>query len=378
MISEIHMEGVASFQQAVSLATDKRINLIYGLNGVGKSTISNYLYRPVESRFSKCSTTNPKQLPILVYNQQFIQDNFVEQDSLKGIFSLSKENKEAQSKIDQATLVKKQLEDDLSQKDGEKKQLDSSFNIQKQQAIDSVWRIKTQYSGGDRVLEYCLEGLMGKKDKLFEHISKIAKPIAEPTKNIEEIKKEVGAFKDDTSVEVTPIPKLDFNKGHIENNHLFSTTIIGNSDSEVAQMIEHLGNADWVKQGLEYLPTSSSETETNACPFCQGKTITSHFIHHIHSYFDETYQRNINNLEAFKTEYQAAIDQLPKLDSFTKNEFAENYVLDLTEKYNNLEKIFKDNLQKIEIKIKNPKTNQELLSSSNELQLFNQILEKIN
>ena len=38
MITEICMKNVASFKQA-TLNTDKRINLIYGLNGVGKSTI---------------------------------------------------------------------------------------------------------------------------------------------------------------------------------------------------------------------------------------------------------------------------------------------------------------------------------------------------
>ena len=31
---------------------------------------------------------------ILVYNQQFVNDNFFEADSLKGIFTLSKEKKQ--------------------------------------------------------------------------------------------------------------------------------------------------------------------------------------------------------------------------------------------------------------------------------------------
>lgn len=379
MLNTIHMEGVASFKQPVSLNTDKRINLIYGLNGVGKSTISNYLYRSTDPNFSKCHISSAQQLPIFVYNQQFIQDNFYEQNSLQGIFSLSKENKDAESKIKQATSTKEQLEVSLKKKNDEKDNLKNSFDSQKQQAIDTIWKIKTKYSGGDRVLEYCLEGLMGKKESLFNYIRNIIKPITEPVKSIEEIKKEVGTFKDDTSIEVSLISKLDFNKEHIENNVLFSTAIIGNSDSEVANMIEYLGNADWVKQGLGYLSQNSSlEVDKTECPFCQEKTITSNFIHSIHQYFDETYKNNINKLDNFRVEYQSAMNQLPKLDAFTQNQFAKNYIEEISEKYSNLEKVLKQNLQKIESKIKNPKTVQELLSSSDELQLFNQVLDKIN
>jgi DNA repair exonuclease SbcCD ATPase subunit len=43
VITEIHMDAVASFKQVASLVTDKKISLVYGLNGAGKSTISNFL-----------------------------------------------------------------------------------------------------------------------------------------------------------------------------------------------------------------------------------------------------------------------------------------------------------------------------------------------
>lgn len=67
-------------------------------------------------------------------------------------------------------------------------------------------------------------------------------------------KREVESFRDDNSVEIPLISNLGLNKEHIENNVLFTTAIIGNPDSEVANMIEQLGNAGWVKQGLGYLP----------------------------------------------------------------------------------------------------------------------------
>ena len=377
MITEICMKNVASFKQA-TLNTDKRINLIYGLNGVGKSTISNYFYDVNQPCFSNCSHSSTSQDPILVYNQKFIHDNFFVQDSIKGIFSLSKKNKEAESKIIQASNNKKQLQQALDEKVNEQKLLQKSFQDQKTQAIDTVWQIKTQYSGGDRVFEYCLEGMMSKKEKLFEHILKVNKPQNEPQRNLEEIKKEVESFKDNTSVEIPNIPLLQFDKKNIESDIIFNTAIMGNSDSEVAGLIERLGNADWIKQGLNYLDDTHASSEVKECPFCQAKTITSNFIKSIHDYFDQTYQNNMNKLEQHRDEYNFALNQIPKLDVFIENDFVQNYVHEITKSYNDLFNILQENLNKIKEKIKNPKVPKLLESSSDTLQLINQIIVKIN
>src|SRR5690554_5953989 len=120
MITEIHMDAVASFKQATSLVTDKKINLIYGLNSTGKSTISNFLYEPSNSAFNLCKKVASASVPVLVYNQNFIRDNFYVADSLQGIFSLSKENKAAEQKIADAIKKQGELEKDLQEKRSEK------------------------------------------------------------------------------------------------------------------------------------------------------------------------------------------------------------------------------------------------------------------
>ena len=40
MINKITISGVASYKNEATLETDKNINLIYGINGSGKSTFS--------------------------------------------------------------------------------------------------------------------------------------------------------------------------------------------------------------------------------------------------------------------------------------------------------------------------------------------------
>jgi predicted GTPase len=68
MINKITMTSVASYKQPTSLETDKRVNLIYGLNGTGKSTLSNYLYQPQSEEYAACRKVGSADAELLVYN----------------------------------------------------------------------------------------------------------------------------------------------------------------------------------------------------------------------------------------------------------------------------------------------------------------------
>ncbi len=371
------MDSVASFKQEAKLATDKRVNLVYGLNGTGKSTISNYLYEPDDLRYFQCTKIPQPSDPILVYNQSFIQDNFHIADSLKGVFSLSKENKSAEEKIEKATARLTLLSQNQEDKRTEKQEVLQAFENQKQQALNEVWKIKSIYAGGDRVLEYCLDGLKGKKDKLFEHIHAIAKPEEQPKETIQAIRKEVEALKGDSAQPQSNITPLQFLAQEVESNQIFEEPILGNADSEVAQLIEKLGNADWVKQGLEYIPEHVDESGL-PCPFCQEPTITSKLIDGVKGYFDDTYQKKIDALEKLQTEYIEAQAGLLDISAYTDHQFAEKYVASLTKKHQELIDVVRDNISYIEKKIKNPKLPQVLKNTSKLLQAFNDEVKIIN
>ena len=102
MIRKVNLK-CASYKELATLETDKKINLIYGLNGSGKSTFSEYLRKIgyADEKFANCSietdnVENKSELSldekILVYNQKWVNEAFYENPTLKGIFSLSKEN----------------------------------------------------------------------------------------------------------------------------------------------------------------------------------------------------------------------------------------------------------------------------------------------
>ncbi|GEK47536.1 hypothetical protein HPA02_18190 [Bisbaumannia pacifica] len=377
MITEIHMDSVASFKKPASLVTDKKINLVYGLNGVGKSTISNFLYAPEDARFAQCRKVPDQTDPVLVYNQRFIQDNFFVANSLKGIFSLSKENKDAEEKIAKETKRCGDLAKSLEEKQAAREQVTQMFATQKQQAVDEIWKIKAQYSGGDRVLEYCLDGLKGQKEKLFSHLLTIPKPSSEPKRDVKALREEVDVLKGDVAQFQQQVPNLAFIAGEIESDAIFGRTILGNSDSEVATLIEELGNSDWVKQGLGFLSKEIQESG-EACPFCQERTITSKFVKGMQGYFDDTYQRQMEQLETLKSRYVSAVGKLPDVKIYTEHPLSREHVAPLSIKYQAVTDILHTNLGKIEEKIKNPKVLETLEDSSGFIADFNCEVDAIN
>ncbi|MDO8341126.1 MAG: AAA family ATPase, partial [Candidatus Woesebacteria bacterium] len=323
------------------------------------------------------SKASVQATPVLVYNQKFIRDNFFVADNLKGIFSLSKENKEAEQKIAEETKKQTELEQSLQSKRSDKEQIAQTFLSQKQQAIEEVWGIKKTYTGGDRVLEYCLKGLMGKKETLFEHLLTVSKPASEPERGVQALRKEVDALKGDDANPQQPLSNISFQVHYVESDQLFGTSILGNADSEVASLIEQLGNADWVKQGIEFLPDKVSDTGTQ-CPFCQETTITNKFVKSVRSYFDVSYQKQMDALAAMQQKYQAAIESLPGVSVFTDHPFAQERKGTLLSKYQLLVTSMRDNAGKIGEKIRSPKAAVVLADTTSLAADFNSQVATIN
>ena len=376
MISKIRIQGVASYQSLVTLETDKKVNIVYGLNGTGKSTLSNYLYDPSSAGYENCSIDVGSDETILVYNQRFIQDHFFEADSLKGIFSLSKENKDVEEKIiiAEAELSTLEASIDAEQKTIEEEQ--RKLSELKEKAHEKLFEIKRKYTGGDRVLEYCLDGLK-RKEPLFKHVSNIPKPDDEPAKNIQQIKGEVEAINGETAKKYDPLPMFSFLEHMIEENDLFNQIIIGSTDSPVSSLITELKNSDWVRQGLEYIPENIDDQPTS-CPFCQERTITKHLASQIEGYFDKSYDDSVNMISNYLERYINAADGLLPLESYKIDSFVDTYLPELTEKYRNLEKSLSDNIAAIREKESKPSIQVTLVKTGEYIQEFNEVLTLIN
>lgn len=380
MITKIAMNNVASYKSLTTLETDKTVNLIYGLNGTGKSTLSSFLYNKDDSKFNDCSINSLIDEDIRVYSQKFIQDYFYESDNLKGIFTLSRKNKEAEETIKTAEKKIKDLKDDETKINQQKNKQIISLETKRQKTENKTWEIKTTFAGGDRVLEYCLEKLK-RKDLLFDHLANIKKPDEQPEKTIDQLKKEVEAIQGDDAQKYDLLSTINFTAHEVEQNRILQKNIVGNENSTISALINKLQNSDWVKDGLQYLPEVIKKG-TESCPFCQSKTITNALRENIQNFFDESYENDINELNnllsAYESAYEEAVLAPPIKGKFEANPYLVEKNSEFENYYNAVYHLLEKNINELKIKIKAPSQKIIFLDSTDAIKEFNDFIGKIN
>ncbi|WP_334086322.1 AAA family ATPase [Helicobacter typhlonius] len=364
MIHLITIKNVASYNEA-ALEDLKRINLIYGLNGAGKTILSNYLKDRENESFKECEIQGLNDEKILVYNQNFIEENFYSQDNLKGIFTLSKVNAEVEEIIKNSKETKEKLSNEKSEKEKSKNELEKKLNDEANSIKDKLWKIKTSHTGGDRILDYCFEGVKSSKDKLFEKIKDITKG-NQSTRSIDDLKKELSKIGENTQ-EIPQVSLINLdNVLGIEKEVIFNEVVVGNENSVVSTLIKELGNFDWVKQGFE-----SYVREDSKCPFCQENTITKDLKNEFEKYFDKVFKEKMQQIQNLSQQYSNYLEGTPSQNKFLENIFIKDEESNFINLYSQLYHNLKTNEQSIKKKINNPST-KIILQSSQEL------LEKLN
>lgn len=368
MIKKISLKNVASYKDEAILETDKFINLIYGLNGAGKTQLSKYLQNKDNDNFKDCRIEGLGDEKILVYNQDFIYNNFYEKSSQKGIFMLGEENTQISKNIENSEKKLEELKDKRSKIENNKKEFEKKEKEENENLKNKIWKIIENHKSD---FDFCLEGYK-KKEKLFNHLLKLEIKNS-PNKTLDELKKEAEIIKDDNKSEISHIkfPRFD-DILQIEENHIFKEVIIGNKDSVISELIQKLDNSDWVKEGRKYIQENSEE-----CPFCQSQTITKEFKSNLEKYFDENYNTKLNEIVNLQNKYKEFYENIPNKDSFYREE-----ILDLNNKefellYNKLKSNIESNQIKITEKIKQPNNTIELKSSKQFVNNLDNFLQEI-
>lgn len=376
---KITLNNVASYKQPVTVDADKDINLFYGLNGTGKTILSNFLYYkqsddPKKDQFQECKLEGIDNKKILVYNQKFIQDNFLIQDDLESIFTLSQENKEAEEEIAKLNEKRENLRKELENKEQGKSDLEKEKKDELDKIIEYVWEIRTKHSGGDRDLDFCLDGFKNSKRLLFAHIKSI--PRTEITKRVEQLENEAKQVIGESAQKHKEIDSITLHVEAIEKNSVFSEEIVGNEDSRLAELITKLRNHDWVEAGRKYLPSEPVE-DKEQCPFCQEETITQSFIQDVKEYFDESYQQSTGEIKQLQNRYRVQIEGL-SIGAYRDHPLIQERKDTFENLFNEMKQSLRDNLSKIEDKLKQPNQKVELLSTQGKLNKLNDFIAGVN
>lgn len=368
MIQDIFLKRVTSYdpENKTQLGPLGRINLIYGLNGSGKSTISRYLQDLHHQDYAHCQIVPVvSQDQVFVYNQSFIERNFY-QKTQPGIFTLNEGNIEAEAAIRAAEELLLEIEDEQRENIVEKQSIERDRLVLDDKLKEELWRIKKLYD--DSSLHYCFEGFHSNKGRFKDqlHITPLTSMI--PRSGVEL----VAAAEELQSAEGTPLPEIPFIKwgvADIENDPVFSEVISASSDSYLSALIETLGNSDWVKNALPLLDKSHGK-----CPLCQ-QALPHDFLGQVKALFDKTYDEKIEKIESLKILYDKALSLL--MTTLTESNFEQgglsnnsHFVHAIAE----LERVASKNVEIIQKKISSPAIPVTLISTTELVVLINDLI----
>ncbi|QHG71513.1 AAA family ATPase [Ensifer adhaerens] len=301
MIENISVDGVASYSGGPAVLQELRsVNFIFGANGSGKTTISRVIANP--ANHPSCSVSWVGNLPLetLVYNRDFVEQNFVSR--MQGIFTLGHQDAAVLAEID---ALKAKIDDATSDirtrthvlegadgKGGERKKLaDLEIDLQ-----GKCWAAKVRYE--DRFKE-AFRGVLNSRANFatrmfdeFENNGSELQALDDLQKRAETVFAEIRS-KDDRLPALSGSELVD-----LEASEILPRRVVGKGDVPIAGMIKHLRNSDWVRQGLHYFHENGDR-----CPFCQ-QTTDEDFRRHLEDYFDESYQRDIDEIANLVTVYE--------------------------------------------------------------------------
>ncbi|MEY5133133.1 MAG: hypothetical protein RLZZ198_1137 [Bacteroidota bacterium] len=379
MITSINIKNVATYDPINGVEIDGliKVNFIYGANGCGKTTLSNFLLNPDDTKFADCSLKWENQTPIksLVYNKEFREQNFGK-GKLNGVFTLGQATKEEIKVIEEKTEQLKKIKDD-----GQKKR--ETLNVQKKKREDlekefteSCW--KKIYKKYDKEFKEAFVGSM-KSGELFK--IRLLQEFSNNTatlKTLDELREKAKTIFGEVPQNITPINEIIYERIlGIEAESVWNKIIVGKADVDIAQLIQKLNINDWVNQGRSYIQ------EEDTCPFCQQPTITEDFKNQLENWFDETYLNDIKAIKELKQEYslltQNLINELNDIEINQKNFKGTKLNVDKFSAY--LKTLISQNTTNIEFlnnKIKEPSRSIELVSQKEQLDIIADLIKNAN
>ena len=376
MIKQIDIKNVATYDnQGVRFDDLKKVNFIYGANGCGKTTISNFVHDSSDPKFNSCSLTWQNDLPlkVLAYNKEFRERNFGK-GKLNGVFTLgeatAEQIKEIEKKSEELKTIKAdgiQKRETLNKQKKEKEDLENEFK-------ETTWT--KVYKKNETAFKEAFQGSMQKetfKNKLLQESENNNAQL----ETLENLKEKSATIFGEQPQRIDPISQISFDRIlQIETNEIWKKIIVGKADVNIAKLIQRLNINDWVNQGREYI-------EDKTCPFCQQKTIDDEFKKQIESFFDETYLSDIKQLKELKQEYntltQNIINQLNAIEEEQKT--FSNTKLDVGKFSAYLKTLISQNTTNNELlnnKVKEPSRSIELLSVKEQADLVAELIDQAN
>ena len=310
MIEEIEIKSIATYDGATpeKLSDLKKVNFVYGSNGTGKTTIARVIANEAVHPCCTVKWRGGVPLETMVYNRDFIENNFNQSNELEGIFTLGEKDKETLDKIESAnrelglttesiTAWRNTLEgeDGSGGKNGELVTLESNFE-------ERCWELKQKH---DAKLRGAFTGYRGSKREFKNKLLKEStnnSATSVPLADLEQKARTVFGS-EPTAERLITVPNWENLVTH-ENKSILRKKIIGRPDVNIAALIQKLGNSDWVQQGRKFY-----DPVKRVCPFCQQETEES-LEKSLEEYFDEAFEKDSAEINKVVADYKSVSEEL--------------------------------------------------------------------
>lgn len=269
------------------LANLAKVNFIHAPNGSGKTTISNALSRqPLDPDSRSHWQVAATATSIRVFNEAY--RSMVLNEHVDGIFTIGSESGAANSRIsllDQERVVRR------AERDGWIKKIGS--DVDRLTASGLLGEIETERLAASQavferhkdvpeaVRETVFKGFRGSRDKFFKEAQSRYKPelVVENDLTWDSLEARnaslTGELQRRSPLHGTSVNFL-LSEEQVAQLRVDDVTT---GTGDLAALIQHLANGDWVSQGRQHL-----ENTNNKCPFCQedlpegfGSRLTAYF-----------------------------------------------------------------------------------------------------
>lgn len=378
MIETITIRNVASYSnEPERLIELSKNNFIYGSNGSGKTTISRVIADSAIYPDCSVSWVGGNQIEALVYNRDFVENNFSQSTELKGIFTLGEKDKKTleaieneKKKLDELVKEIAKLKNSLEGEDGNGGK-QAELDVLETEFESACWDLKLKH---DEKLQGAFSGVRGKKKDFRRRLLKEAEDNTADTKTLVELETRAETVFGDKPEPESTINIPDLSEIQLlEKSPILSKKVIGKSDVDIAALILKLGNSDWVKEGRKFY-----DADDKICPFCQQSTEES-LENSLNEYFDESFEKDTKLIDDLYANYQTTSQRLQL--GFQSIIDAEPKFLDI-EKFKSEKELFdsktRANISQIEKKKKESSLSVELESTSKVLADIDELLKNAN
>lgn len=363
MLSNISLKNVASYNEVGAKFEDlKKVNFIYGNNGTGKSTLSRAFLNIDDVAYSYCTYEGNIIEESLVYNKNFIDENFKSDNDIPGIFTLGKDDVEKQIELDEIQInIEKNKKDKIKAQENvtiTQREIDES----KKSFIDLIWDKKSDKTNRiSELYQSAFIGLHGSKQRFYNEYCKQVLSNKSELIDIDELFKRAEVVFSEERSEISKIPVLEIR--YEPNSTILNKSIIGKEDLEYAHLVEKLNIHTWVHEGYKTI----QENNLDYCPFCRSE-LTEEITNYLSAYFNEKFENEIIELNKEIIKYKeyakgviTYLERLQTLDNkYLEKDMVENILLKIQAKN-------EENLKHLSEKEKAPSNKIELKLFENEL-----------